>query len=199
MAAHYRLKYGISNSELTKSLPAAVLKHGHDLVQSSASITSTTTPTVQEMDSDSDSDQTGAAVYQSSPNIARRTKSHEPQVRNSFPTVDFRRQTPPKEGTVPSPKFRHSSYVPSQQSEYDKLSFTQEVHPGSRYVNVPAGNKSASSPSLQIPNHYDYIRHSITEEITEVYESSPAQRRHQYENLKRPMEAQEGTYVCIQP
>lgn len=198
MAAHYRLKYGIGNSELTKSLPATALKHGHDSLQSSSSnsSTSTTIPTIQELDSDSDSDQTGTAVHKPSPNIPRRAKSHE-HLNHSFPTVDFRQQTPPKEGTVPSPKFRHSSFIPSQQGGYDKLNFNQEVNPGGRYVNVPAGKKSASTSSLQIPNHYDYIRNSIavTEEITEVYESSPALQRHQYQNLKHQVDTQGGTYV----
>ena len=196
MAAHYRLKYGIDKNEFTKSFPA--LKHSHDSLQStlSTSITSAAVPSIQEMDSDSDSDHTGATIPTPSPRNARRTKSHEPQLNNSFPTTDFRRQTP-REGNVPSPKFRHSSYIPSSQSGYDQLNFSKETYPGSRYVNAPSENKSLSSPSLQIPNHYDYIRHSIAvvEEITEVYESSPVVQRHRYENLKRPMDIQEGTYI----
>ena len=190
MAAHYRLKYG---NELTKSLPAAALKHSHDSMQStlSTSIVLTPVPTIQEMDSDSDSD----AVPKLSPNIIRRTKSHEHLLNNSFPTADFRRQTP-REGNVPSPKFRHSSYIPSSESGYNQLNFIKESSPGSRYVNDPMERKSLSSPSLQIPNHYDYVRNSIAvpEEITEVYESSPVPQRHQYKNLKHPVDIQEGTH-----
>ena len=194
MAAHYRLKYGISGDDLIKSLPALHHSHNGSLGDSlSTSITSSVIPTIQEIDAGSDSDDASTAVPIPSPRIAHRTKSHEPQLSKSVATLDTRRLAT-RDGNKPSPKFRHSSFIPS--SGYDKLKFTdnEEPHAKHRYVNAPVQNKSLSSPSLSTGKQYDYIRKSIAvvEDITGVYGSTP--QSHGYQNIKQPVDAQ-GMYI----
>ena len=193
MAAHYRLKYGISGDDLTKSFPALHHSQNGSLGDSlSTSITSSVIPAIQEVDAGSDSDDASTAVPKPSPRIAHRTKSHE-HLSNSVATLDTQRLAT-RDGNKPSPKFRHSSFIPS--SGYDKLKFTddEEPHAKHRYVNAPVQKKSLSSSSLPIGRQYDYIRKSIAvvEDITGVYGGTP--QSHGYQNIKQPMDAQ-GTYI----
>lgn len=189
MAAHYRLKYGINENELSKSLPASRTRHAHNSTGSmqstlSTSMASTVVSFTQE-DSNSDSDDTKTDIIpKPSPHNIRRHRSHEPQV-NSSATLDFRRQSP----KTAAPNFRHSSYTPSVQSGYDRLCFTKEDLPNNGYVNVP---KEPVSSSLLVPHQYDYVRNrtAVSEEITEVYESSPRLEQHQYQNIDHPMDTQ---------
>jgi len=186
LAAHYRLKYGLAENDLTKSLPPPSLQHSQNSINSmqsnlSTSITSTAVPTIQEMDSDSDSDK-------SSP--LNNHKAKPPQFSSS--TVEFRKHSP-RGAAKFSPKIRHSSYTSTSQSESD---FIKEISPQNKFLSNSAGHKTTSSPSLQIPHQYDYVRNSIavSEGITEVYESSPRLERRSYESLEVPVDAQ-GTYV----
>ena len=203
MAAHYRLKYGI-NDKLTKSLPA--LRHSHNGTSSLESrLSSTITPpgviplTIQEADSGSDSEHVSSPVTKPSPQIVHRTKSHEPQSSNSSVTLDVR-QPATRVRNKPSPKFRHSSFIPT--SGYDKLKFTDieedtHVNSTSGYVNASAAqNKSLSSPSLPTAKSYDYVRKSIAvvEDITGVYGTTPA--NHGYQNIKQPVDAH-GMYIAF--
>ena len=200
MAAHYRLKYGINEHDLTQSLPAVQHSHnGTSSLQSplSTSITSSVIPlTIQEIDYGSDSEHASTFVTKPSPQIVHRTKSHEPQLSNSSATLDVR-QPATRARNKPSPKFRHSSFIPI--GEYDKLKFSdndEETHVNSGYVNASvAQNKSLSSPSLLTAKSYDYVRRSVAvvEDITEVYGSTPT--NHGYQNIKQPVDAH-GTYVC---
>ena len=183
MAAHYRLKYGIDQDQFSQSLPIP----GHDNSSQSAFYDKVGVPHIQELDSDSDSEQPNVAIPKRSPNNARRTKSYEPQSNNPFPKVDFRRQNP-REGHKSDVQFRHSSYLPPPQGKFNRLNFSDKPYTGSGYV------KSTSSPSLQRQNSYEYVRHSIaiTEDITEVHGTSPGIQRHQFKDLKSPVE---GAYM----
>lgn len=174
MAAHYRLKYGIDEIDLSKSLPALKLRNNRSdsSVNSALSTSSglTTIPSVQEIGSDSDSDNISPVIPKHSSHIGLR----EPQL-NSSATVDIQWQTPTG-GNKHNPKFRHSSYIPRSR---DKDNHVKEMHPSNRYVNVSGGHGSASSSKLQ-PPHYVNNSVAVSEGIT-VYGSCPRMNYHHYD------------------
>ena len=199
MAAHYRLKYGLSGNDLTKSLPT--LQHGQFNASSSLStnVTSSAVPPIQELDSGSDSDGTVSLPSSQNP---RRVKSYdEKKLSQSSGMLDVRRQVA-KDQKKHSPKFRHSSFIP--QSGSDTVGFTanKEIS-NSGYVNASVASRTLSSPSVQPSNQYHYVRNSVAvvEDITGVYGTSPKIQRHGYQNIKRPVDTQGNimrTYVCMQ-
>lgn len=188
MAAHYRLKYGLSGNELTKSLPT--LQHGQFNTSSSLStnVTSSAVPPIQELDSGSDSD---GAVPLPSPQNPRRVKSYdEKKLSQSSGMLDVRRQVA-KDQKKHGPKFRHSSFIPQSGSDMVDFTANEEVS-NSGYVNASVASRTLSSPSVQPSNQYHYVRNSVAvvEDITGVYGTSPKIQRHGYQNIKRPVDAQ---------